>query len=126
MHVDKIDRSRDNRAYSQERGIRISGPPLGRPPANISKEKKKQAVEDERVRNAIEGKFGQGKRREASQASNGKASLNFSNSDWDYFFGHESFHPAAAGFVSFFMSISKENTFSSIFWLFEPENLSFI
>ena len=46
-----------------ERGIRISGPPLGRQPANVSKETKKQAWEDERIRNSIEGKFGQGKRR---------------------------------------------------------------
>jgi len=29
----------------------------------VSKETKKQAWEDERIRNAIEGKFGQGKRR---------------------------------------------------------------
>jgi len=29
----------------------------------VSKEKKKQAVYDERIRQAIEGKFGQGKRR---------------------------------------------------------------
>jgi hypothetical protein len=63
VHVDKIYRTRENRAYCQERGIRMSGPPLGRPPANISKEKKKQALEDERIRNAIEGKFGQAKRR---------------------------------------------------------------
>lgn len=41
----------------------MSGPPLGRPPAKISKEKKKQAREDESFRNAIEGKFGQAKRR---------------------------------------------------------------
>ena len=33
------------------------------PPAKVSKEKKKQAAYDERIRNAIEGKFGQGKRR---------------------------------------------------------------
>jgi hypothetical protein len=33
----------------------MSGPPLGRPPANISKEDKKQALEDERIRNSIEG-----------------------------------------------------------------------
>src|ERR687886_915040 len=38
-------------------------PPLGRPPANVSDEKKKQAREDERIRNAIEGKFGVSKRR---------------------------------------------------------------
>jgi hypothetical protein len=47
----------------KERGIRISGPPLGRPPKNVSPEKKKQAREDELIRNSIEGKFGQGKRR---------------------------------------------------------------
>jgi len=36
---------------------------LGRPPANVSPEKKKQALEDERIPNAIEGKFGVSKRR---------------------------------------------------------------
>ncbi|CDN10764.1 hypothetical protein RintRC_2144 [Richelia intracellularis] len=41
----------------------MSGPPLGRPPANVSKEQKRQANESERIRNSIEGKFGQAKRR---------------------------------------------------------------
>ena len=49
--------------HFKEKGIRMSGPPLGRPPASISKEKKKQANNDERIRNCIEGKFGQAKRR---------------------------------------------------------------
>jgi hypothetical protein len=35
----------------------------GRPPANVSKSKKRQALEDERIRQAIEGKFGLLKRR---------------------------------------------------------------
>ena len=39
------------------------GPPLGRRPANRSPELIKQQREDERFRNAIEGKFGQAKRR---------------------------------------------------------------
>ena len=45
--------------------IRLSGPPLGRPPKDKEKRKEelKQACEDELVRNAVEGKFGQGKRR---------------------------------------------------------------
>lgn len=47
----------------KERGIRISGPPLGRPPKNISKETKIQAKIDENIRNRIEAKFGQAKRR---------------------------------------------------------------
>lgn len=63
VHVDKIYRTRENRAWCKERGIIMSGPPLGRPPANISKEKKKQDLESERIRNCIEGKFGQAKRR---------------------------------------------------------------
>jgi len=56
VHVDKIYRTRANRAYCKARGIRLSGPPLGRPPKHVS-------VADERVRNRVEGKFGQGKRR---------------------------------------------------------------
>nr|WP_226883633.1 IS5 family transposase [Allocoleopsis franciscana] len=63
VHVDRIYRNRENRAFCKERGIRISGPPLGRPPANVSSDKKKQALDDEKVRNAIEGKFGISKRR---------------------------------------------------------------
>jgi len=63
VHADRIYRTRENRAWCKERGIRISGPPLGRPPAIVSKSKKKQAAYDERIRQAIEGKFGQGKRR---------------------------------------------------------------
>lgn len=63
VHVDKIYRTRANLAWCKERGIRVSGPPLGRPPLNISKEKKQQAAEDEKIRSSIEGKFGQGKRR---------------------------------------------------------------
>ena len=63
VHVDKIYRTRENRNWCKEKGIRISGIPLGRPPKNPNKKAKKQAREDERVRNAIEGKFGQGKRK---------------------------------------------------------------
>jgi hypothetical protein len=63
VHVDRIYRTRSNRAFCKERGMRISGPPLGRPPAFVSDDKKRQAKEDERVRNGIEGKFGVSKRR---------------------------------------------------------------
>ena len=63
IHVDKIYRTKTNRKYCQEKGIRMSGPPLGRPKKKVSNEEKKQAREDERIRNRIEGKFGEGKRR---------------------------------------------------------------
>jgi hypothetical protein len=63
IHVDQIYRTKANRKYCQERGIRMSGPKLGRPPKNISKEEKEQALKDERIRNRVEGKFGEVKRR---------------------------------------------------------------
>jgi IS5 family transposase len=63
VHVDQIYRTRSNRAYCKQHGIRISGPPLGRRPQTVSAQEKKQAVADEAIRNTVEGKFGQGKRR---------------------------------------------------------------
>jgi len=63
VHVDQIYRTRDNRAYCRDRGIRISGPPLGRPAIQDLPEIRKQSLDDAKVRNQIEGKFGQGKRR---------------------------------------------------------------
>jgi hypothetical protein len=69
VHVDKIYRTRENRAWCEERSIRLSGPPLGRPvnTAGIDKKilraKRKQERRDESIRQAIEGAFGVGKRR---------------------------------------------------------------
>jgi len=63
VHADKIYRSRENLRYCERHGIRLSGPKLGRPRKEIGREEKKQIRRDELVRNAIEGKFGQGKRR---------------------------------------------------------------
>jgi IS5 family transposase len=63
VHVDKIYRSRANRAFCKTHGIRMSGPPLGRPPKQVSAADRKQAAADEAIRNRVEGKFGQGKRR---------------------------------------------------------------
>jgi transposase, IS5 family len=63
IHVDQIYRTKENRTWCQERGIRITGVPLGRPPIVVDREKKKQAQLDERFRSRIEGKFGEAKRR---------------------------------------------------------------
>lgn len=63
VHVDKIYRTRENRKFCKARNIRLSGPPLGRPPKHVSAEDKRQAAADEAIRNCVEGKFGQGKRR---------------------------------------------------------------
>jgi hypothetical protein len=65
VHVDKIYRTRENRRYCKAKGIRLSGPPLGRPidEAKLLKEQKKLRHQDELDRIAVEGKFGQGKRR---------------------------------------------------------------
>lgn len=69
VHADKIYRTRANRAYCKTRGIRLSGPPLGRPPKQTEENRaeldaqKRLARQDERDRNIVEGKFGQAKRR---------------------------------------------------------------
>ncbi|MCF8025774.1 MAG: transposase [Desulfobacteraceae bacterium] len=65
MHADKIYRNQENRRYCKKHGIRLSGQPLGRPPkdAQISREIRKQVYQDEVERNAVEGRFGQAKRR---------------------------------------------------------------
>ena len=47
VHVDRIYRTRENRAWCKERGIRLSGPPLGRPPKNVSQETKKRTARAE-------------------------------------------------------------------------------
>ncbi len=63
IHVDQIYRTRENRRYCKEKGIKMSGKPLGRPKKNITKEEKLEARENEKIRNRVEGKFGEGKRR---------------------------------------------------------------
>ena len=65
VHADKIYRTRANRRFCKENGIRLSGPALGRPPALVEKQRelKRQVRRDELERIPIEGKFGQGKRR---------------------------------------------------------------
>jgi hypothetical protein len=65
IHADTIYRTRDNRKFCKDHGIRLSGPALGRPPSQVEKRKElhKQIRQDELDRIPIEGKFGQGKRR---------------------------------------------------------------
>jgi transposase, IS5 family len=69
VHADQIYRTRENRAYCKKRGIRLSGPPLGRRPKKTEENcaeleaQKRLARQDERDRNIVEGKFGQAKRR---------------------------------------------------------------
>ena len=61
--VDQIYRTRSNRAYCRNLGIRITAPPLGRPVPDDLAAIRKQTLADAKVRNQIEGKFGQAKRR---------------------------------------------------------------
>jgi hypothetical protein len=63
--ADQIYRTRANRAFCRRHDIRLSGPRLGRPrtdPDLVAAERQQFAA-DQRRRNAVEGKFGQGKRR---------------------------------------------------------------
>ena len=59
--ADKIYRNRENRAYCKKWGIRLSGPRLGRPPKETDRDVIRQERQDASRRNAIEGKFGEGK-----------------------------------------------------------------
>ena len=63
--ADQIYRTRANRAFCLRHGIRLSGPRLGRPKNDpeLLAEDKRQFLDDQRQRNAVEGKIGQGKRR---------------------------------------------------------------
>ena len=63
--ADQIYRTRANRAFCLRHGIRLSGPRLGRPKSDpeLLAEDKRQFLDDQRQRNAVEGKIGQGKRR---------------------------------------------------------------
>ena len=69
IHADKIYRTRANRKYCKEKGIRLSGPALGRPRKETPENKeelqalKEQAYTDELDRIPIEGKFGNCKRK---------------------------------------------------------------
>jgi transposase, IS5 family len=60
--ADRAYRNRENLRYCKERGIRLSGPPLGRPSQAERAEQAKVERQDAAERNAIEGKFGEGKR----------------------------------------------------------------
>lgn len=62
--ADTIYRNRENREFCKKLGIRLSGPKLGRPTKDpqVQAEQKKVEKQDHGERNAIEGKFGEGKR----------------------------------------------------------------
>ena len=63
--ADQIYRTRSNRAFCQRHAIRLSGPRLGRPKSDpeLLAAEKKQFIDDQRQRNAVEGKIGECKRR---------------------------------------------------------------
>jgi hypothetical protein len=57
--ADKLYRNRENLHFCKLRGIRLSGPRLGRPLANTPRDPYERP--DSAARNAVEGKFGEGK-----------------------------------------------------------------
>lgn len=59
--ADKIYRNRNNIAYCKERGIRLSGPALGRPPKDVPPDKKQNYI-DECERVEVERRFSLAKR----------------------------------------------------------------
>lgn len=69
VHADKIYRTRENRKYCEDHGIRLSGPNLGRPLMQTEENRKRLrmmrriARMDEGIRQSIEGAFGRLKRK---------------------------------------------------------------
>jgi hypothetical protein len=62
MLADQIYLNRKNRKYLKNKGIRIVGKPLGRPPKEeLNAYQKRKQKKERNQRNLIEGKFGQGK-----------------------------------------------------------------
>jgi transposase, IS5 family len=61
--ADSIYRNRNNLQYCKAKGIRLSGPRLGRPPKVVTAAEKRQAKLDSRKCNEVEGAFGVTKRR---------------------------------------------------------------
>lgn len=63
--ADKIYRTRENLRFCKLHGIRLSGPPLGRPTFEEIRTSSSKRTEhkDNSERNEIEGKFGLGKRK---------------------------------------------------------------
>ncbi|WP_390620977.1 IS5 family transposase [Brevibacillus massiliensis] len=59
--ADQIYRNRENLRFCKQYGIRLSGPSLGHPKKGEEQDRN-QARQDASARNAIEGKFGEGKR----------------------------------------------------------------
>lgn len=64
IHADQIYRTKSNRQFCTDKGIRLSGPALGRPPKDesIRQAQKDICRQDEIDRIPVEGKFGQVKR----------------------------------------------------------------
>ena len=65
IYADKAYTTRANRSWCAERGIRLAGIPLGRPPVDPAAERDRRRTvrEDQAARQPIEGVFGRGKRR---------------------------------------------------------------
>ena len=61
--ADKLYRNRENLRYCKKWGIRLSGPPLGRPRKQASKDAKRIARQDNAERNMVESRYGITKRR---------------------------------------------------------------
>ena len=62
VHADHIYGTRENRRYLKDRNIKYYGKALGRPP-KLSKAEKDELIEGLGIRNLLEGKFGEGKRK---------------------------------------------------------------
>ncbi len=107
VSADRIFGNRTNRKYLKEKGIRFIGKALGRPAA-LSNKEKKSLQKEMAGRNAIEGKFGQGKN--AYGLAKIKARLKITSESWIM----------AIYFVMNLLKLAQASFLSFLFWFCGP------
>lgn len=104
--ADRIYLNRKNRKLLKEKGVRIVGKPLGRPPKEqLNAYQRRKRKKERNQRNLIEGKFGQGKN--AYGLNNIQAKRNDTSESWI----------GAIFFVMNLVTLEKIAEISAVFWL---------
>jgi hypothetical protein len=127
--ADKLYRNRKNLAYCNERGIRLSGPKLGRPPKDEKKTKahKKLEYQDSCERNEVEGKFGVAKRKFSLDCLKTKLKETSETNIGLTFFtmNLESYYRSSLNFFVFFWFLAQISNIFNVFRIFSSKKRSF-
>jgi hypothetical protein len=127
--ADQLYRNRKNLAYCNERGIRLSGPKLERPPKDEQKTKahKKLEYQDSCERNEVEGKFGVAKRKfsldclktKLKETSESIIGLTF------FTMNLESYYRSSLNFLFIFLFLAQISNIFDVFRIFSSKKRCF-